>query len=305
MTSQSHADETVVKERIDKLASQIRSSFKSPADAAHKKRLAIISFENVSEQAKKQDIGRGVAELLANRLAQSGSFTLIERQQLEKILEEQKLGLSGLIDADSAKQVGQLLGAEAIVMGSVSEIGQYYSINSRVVDVESAEVLASASVDIKREDLTKEIIKFMVVVEKRSPFVSALLSAVIPGLGQWNNGDSLKALLFEGASVGLGAVAFTTYTSANQKYDTYLAATNTADVVARYKESQDLYSAIFMYEYALGALWFLNVVDAYLGAASEPEKKIQEQHSSMPFRFQWGRDSSGALIPGLVLRTGF
>jgi len=96
--------------------------FFSFSDAQLKKRVAVSVFEDRSGSGYNH-LGSGVADMLTTALVKSGKFIVIERQELEKVLEEQKLGESGLVTPESAPKVGKLLGAELFVVGSVSEFG--------------------------------------------------------------------------------------------------------------------------------------------------------------------------------------
>jgi curli biogenesis system outer membrane secretion channel CsgG len=87
-----------------------------------KKRVAISRFEDRSGSGY-HSLGSGVADMLATALVKSGKFLVIERQELDKLVEEQKLGESGLVTAQTAPKVGQLLGAELFVVGAVTECG--------------------------------------------------------------------------------------------------------------------------------------------------------------------------------------
>jgi curli biogenesis system outer membrane secretion channel CsgG len=87
-----------------------------------KKRIAVVDFEDRSGWG--HNIGTGLADMLVTELVKSGKFLVIERQELTKILEEQGLGMSGAVTPQSAAKVGQLLGVELMVMGSVSEFGE-------------------------------------------------------------------------------------------------------------------------------------------------------------------------------------
>jgi curli biogenesis system outer membrane secretion channel CsgG len=87
-----------------------------------KKRVAISRFEDRSGSGFSH-LGSGVADMLATALVKSGKFAVIERQELDKLVEEQKLGESGLVTAQTAPKVGQLLGAELFVVGAVTECG--------------------------------------------------------------------------------------------------------------------------------------------------------------------------------------
>jgi curli biogenesis system outer membrane secretion channel CsgG len=86
-----------------------------------KKRIAVINFEDRSGYG--HNIGRGVADMLVTSLVESDRFIVIERAELDELLKEQGLGLSGVVTPQSAAKVGQLLGVQMIVTGSITEFG--------------------------------------------------------------------------------------------------------------------------------------------------------------------------------------
>ena len=85
------------------------------------KRVAVINFEDKSGYG--HNIGEGIADMLVTSLVESKKFMVIERAELEEILKEQGLGMSGAVTQQSAAKVGQLLGVELMVTGSISEFG--------------------------------------------------------------------------------------------------------------------------------------------------------------------------------------
>jgi len=89
-------------------------------DAQPKKRIAVSRF---SDGAAYHGCGAGIADMLATALVKSGKFLVVERKDLEKVLDEQKLGASGVITAETAPAMGKVLGVDMIVVGSVSELG--------------------------------------------------------------------------------------------------------------------------------------------------------------------------------------
>ncbi len=89
---------------------------------ALKKRVAVVDFEDRAHYG--YDIGKGVADMLVTALVESKKFMVVERSELEQVLNEQGLGQSGLVTPQSAAKVGQLLGAEMLVTGSVTEFGE-------------------------------------------------------------------------------------------------------------------------------------------------------------------------------------
>jgi curli biogenesis system outer membrane secretion channel CsgG len=65
-------------------------------------------------------VGWELSDMLASELAAIGAFTVVERTNLEAVMREQDLGASGRVRPDTAAQIGQLTGAQYIVLGTVS-----------------------------------------------------------------------------------------------------------------------------------------------------------------------------------------
>jgi len=104
-------------------------------DAATKKRVAILNFDNGTPQggvnpyaaifgtSSDQDVGRGISAMLIVKLVQDGKYTVIERAELDKILTEQNFDNSNRADATTAAKIGRLLGVDAIILGTVTRFG--------------------------------------------------------------------------------------------------------------------------------------------------------------------------------------
>jgi len=95
--------------------------------AQGKKRVAVFTFEDKTAHTwhwwTGQPVGEGMADMLVTSLVKTGKYTVLERTQIAKIMEEQKLGQTGAVTPESAAKVGQLLGVELAIMGSVTEFG--------------------------------------------------------------------------------------------------------------------------------------------------------------------------------------
>lgn len=92
------------------------------AQQSDKVRVAVLNFENNSSWTWWDDnLGRAAADELTTQLFRSGQFSVIERAQLDAILAEQDLGASGAVTASTAAQIGQLLGAQLILTGSITQ----------------------------------------------------------------------------------------------------------------------------------------------------------------------------------------
>lgn len=92
-----------------------------------KKRVAVFDFEDKTSHHYRwwtgQHVGEGMADMLVTALVKTGKYRIFERQELEKIMKEQGMGQSGMITQETAVKVGQLLGVELAIMGSVTEFG--------------------------------------------------------------------------------------------------------------------------------------------------------------------------------------
>ena len=118
-----------------------------------KVKIGIIEFQSLNEEAKKDNLGKIVSEMLTTSFVNSESFKIIEREQLQKVIQEFQLSQSGIIDTSYAKQIGKITGADAIVTGSVTKIGNDLRLDARIIDVESGIILTAekseGKVDLK------------------------------------------------------------------------------------------------------------------------------------------------------------
>src|SRR5580693_5437789 len=99
--------------------------------AQDKKRVAVMNFEygTVSTAVAQVfgsnvDIGKGIADMLVDRLVNDGSYSVIERKVLDKLIAEQNFSNSDRADPSSAAKIGKLLGVDAIIVGSITEFGR-------------------------------------------------------------------------------------------------------------------------------------------------------------------------------------
>lgn len=124
-------------------------------------KIAVLDFQLQGEEFDNKDMGNIVAEWFTTAMVREGRFDVIERRMLEKILGEQKLALSGVVDAESATQIGKLLGVKVIISGSVMKLKDVTEINARIIDVESASIIAAenvrSSVTGRLQDLVVEM----------------------------------------------------------------------------------------------------------------------------------------------------
>ena len=96
-----------------------------------KTKLAVLDFQLQGEGFETQDMGIIVAEWFITALVKAGRFEVIERGLLKKLLEEQKLSMTGIVDATTATKIGKFLGVKTIISGSVIKLQKYALKNLR------------------------------------------------------------------------------------------------------------------------------------------------------------------------------
>ncbi|MGE3725363.1 MAG: tetratricopeptide repeat protein [Candidatus Sericytochromatia bacterium] len=103
-------------------------------------RVVILPFHNLTQKPEDQWLGNSFAESLTMGLLKVRALRVIERNQLTSLLKEQQLGQSGLADESSAPQLGKLLGAKVVVIGSYQKVGELLQANVRLVNAETGQV---------------------------------------------------------------------------------------------------------------------------------------------------------------------
>jgi TolB-like protein len=127
-----------------------------------KVKIGIIDFQSLNDEAKQSNLGKVVSEMLTTSFVNSEAFKILERQQLENLVKEFRLSASGIIDTSDAKEIGKLAGADAIVTGSVIQIGDELRLDARIIEVESGIILfaekSEGTVNIKSIGMMAESI---------------------------------------------------------------------------------------------------------------------------------------------------
>jgi curli biogenesis system outer membrane secretion channel CsgG len=154
----------------------------NPADPQQprKKRIAVLDFDFATVQSSSAalfgnnvDVGKGITDLLITNLVKDGTYSVIERQAINKILAEQNFSNSDRANPASAAKIGKLLGVDAIIVGAITQFGNddshtnvggggggfggfglgkvgihkskaIVAINARLVDIDTGEILGVA-----------------------------------------------------------------------------------------------------------------------------------------------------------------
>ncbi|HUV31442.1 MAG TPA: CsgG/HfaB family protein [Acidobacteriota bacterium] len=135
------------------------------------KTIAVMPFDNFSVGKYQEELGAlgaGLASFFQYDFAKISSLSVVERDKIEYVIQEQELAESGLVDQASAIKAGKLLSAHLMVFGSFTQIDHRQTrVVVRAVSVETSEIVASVSTEGKPdyfklekalvEDLCKEL----------------------------------------------------------------------------------------------------------------------------------------------------
>ncbi len=119
--------------------------------------VGILSFENGGSYGQEaedfQALGVGLQQMLIGDMAGNSGMRLVERGRLQELLQEQDLGAAGRVDANTAAQIGRLIGARYMIMGSFVDWYGDFRLDARVVDVETSEIIKTDRARGSREAL--------------------------------------------------------------------------------------------------------------------------------------------------------
>lgn len=117
---------------------------------------AVVKFKDGTESGK--GTADKVGDLLAAELASAKELLLVERDDMDRILKEHQLNLSGAVAADEAIRVGQLTGARLLITGSVIDTGSDRYLVAKIISTETSRVLG-ASAKGKVDDSLAELVE--------------------------------------------------------------------------------------------------------------------------------------------------
>jgi len=116
------------------------------------------------------EIINGITEKITNKLVDKAGISVVERSQIEKVMNEQNFGMSGRIDSSTAGEIGEILGVNylltsavtqmqveesgGIAIGplSVSSLTAFVNITGRIIDTKTAEIVDSVEAKSKKKE---------------------------------------------------------------------------------------------------------------------------------------------------------
>jgi len=168
--------------------------------------ISILYFENTTKNKEYDWLRKGLADMLITDIARSYQIQVVERESLEKIINEQKLAISGLMDKSQTMKIGKLLNVNKLIYGSYIILDDTIRIDAKITEVETGRIIHSMDVSGKvndifsmEKDLAEKILKhFHIKVpdELKVQDTNSLdaLKTYYEGISSFDEGKADKAL---------------------------------------------------------------------------------------------------------------
>ena len=178
-----------------------------------KQTVAVLEFE-----------GRGISQLesktltdrLMSEMVNTNAVIMVERNQMDEILNEQGFQQSGCTSSECAAEVGALLGVQNMVSGSFGKLGNSYTIDAKMFSVETGATIRTVSKTYKGavDNLLTviEVVAWEIVgltpPQEKLDILAAADPALMASSGGGSGGKTLRRLMLTTLLLGGGAAAY-------------------------------------------------------------------------------------------------
>ena len=128
------------------------------------KTIAIMDFGNTTGDKKLTKWGKDCAELLTLKLSMDDRFNLVERKEIDKILEEVQLNRSGYVNTKNAIKIGRMLGAQIMVLGILLDVNSHLRLDVHLVEPESGKIVKAEVVEGTSSNLKEMERKLITII---------------------------------------------------------------------------------------------------------------------------------------------
>ncbi|MDA3886948.1 MAG: VWA domain-containing protein [Candidatus Delongbacteria bacterium] len=119
---------------------------------ANETKMAVLNFSINNSNGDMDYLSSGISDILITNLAEKNNLTIIEREKIQNLIEELNFKNSGLVTEKEQSKIGKLSGAKYILTGSITFVNSAYRMVSKVLDVETGDVISTQSVKGKGND---------------------------------------------------------------------------------------------------------------------------------------------------------
>ncbi len=227
--------------------------------------VAVLSFETTEGRTEARDLGEAAAILINQNLISVPNISVVEREKLEDIIEEIGLSQTGLTSDEI--EVGNLLNVQFLIAGAVADLGNRFLLAARFINVETGNVLQSASVEIPSNSFL--MISSELVMIKKYPITAAFRSMIFPGWGQFYNDKPRKGSIILGSELLMAASTISSYILYKQSKDAYDRSTQRDVASDNYSEMEKYAQINWVSLGVMGGIWLYAIVDSYVDARNQ------------------------------------
>jgi TolB-like protein len=236
--------------------------------------VAIADFENQSDTFYLDTWEKSIPEYLKSELSGSENIIIVERRQLESVLREQALSMTGLVDSSTAQKIGDLVGAQFVITGTINKSGGWTRIDAKIIRVVTGHV-KSEKVRAKDDEHLDEMVQLL---------ANNILHILVGNVSYQEKIELKKCptTYFLIASVGLVASTVILNNAYKNKLDEYHNATNLVQFDPAYDSANRLYKIRNILAYTTGVAlvgavycWIRNISpNEILASTNDFDKQI-------------------------------
>lgn len=161
-------------------------------------------------KAPSQRLSDYVLDEMTTVLVRNSVLIVVDRANLELIQQEMDFQLSGEVSDDSAQAIGQKLGAQSIISGSIEDIGDYFRIRFRTIEVKSAAIQVVSSLNVEKDSQVTFLISGSSSADTAYPHglnfssgrkVGAGFLNMVYGIGSFSMGDRAGGFIIGGTEL--------------------------------------------------------------------------------------------------------
>lgn len=145
----SKASKTSITDELEDMATKLVQDLLQERSGASKPSCA---FMPLTTDYKNSQVDNYITDALTEAMFNAGKIKIIERSNLESILEEQKFQSSGLVNEVTAKSIGMIAGVDFVCYGTLKDTGNSFTVNARIVDVETGELCAISRTTVSKDE---------------------------------------------------------------------------------------------------------------------------------------------------------
>jgi curli biogenesis system outer membrane secretion channel CsgG len=116
------------------------------------------SIAMVSIETQEKRLSDYIINELTNVIVNKGTLRVVTRQKIDRLQDELHFNMSGFVSDDTAQSIGNMVGAEIIVIGSITLIGNVYRLNIQTLKTATGEILGAYGYDIIYDDRIKGLV---------------------------------------------------------------------------------------------------------------------------------------------------